>query len=281
MKRQTKLVNKVKHLLKKCNIPRFLHHFGPKMYETWQHVFALFIKQYCQLSYRRTTWVLRSLGHNVATKSTLQRYAAKLNLPFWQNMLNKTIGRIGKVGAIDGTGLDKTNASWHYIKRIERKLPKTGYKLSILSVKNKIISLRIRAKPAHDIKDVKYLLSKAKKLPSILVVDKAYDAEWLHKYCHNHLNIHSIAPPRKNSFRGYFRKKLRENFPNKLYNKRSMVESTFHALKQKFGASVSSKLIAPARSEMYCRAILHNIFLELFESWDRAGDSKTLLNFKF
>jgi hypothetical protein len=118
-------------------------------------------------------------------------------------------------------------------------------------------------------KDVRYLLDNAKKLPSILVMDKAYDAEWLHKYCHNHLNIYSIAPIRKNSFKGYFRNRLRKDFPDKLYNKRSMVESVFHAFKQKFGASVSSKKIGPARTEIYCRAILHNLFLEIFMSWDR------------
>ncbi|MCF7799211.1 hypothetical protein K9M74_04890, partial [Candidatus Woesearchaeota archaeon] len=37
----------------------------------------------------------------------------------------------------------------------------------------------------------------------------------------------------------------------------------FHAFKQKFGSSVSSRHIASARSEVYCKAILHNIFLLL------------------
>ena len=275
-KENNKLINKVKHLLKKCGVPRFLHHFGPKMYELWQHVFALFIKQYCQLSYRITTQLLRDLGFNIATKSTLQRYAAKLDLPFWQSILNKTIGRINKIGAIDGSGLERTNACWYYIKRIDGKPPKTGYKLSLLSSKNKIISLRLRSKPAHDMKDVKYLLNKTNKLPLTLVMDKSYDAEWLHKYCHNHLGIRSIAPPRKNSFRGYFRRRLRKKFPQRIYNKRSRIESTFHALKQKFGSSLSSKKISPARTEIYCRAILHNIFLELFKIWDRAVFKKDL-----
>jgi len=37
----------------------------------------------------------------------------------------------------------------------------------------------------------------------------------------------------------------------------------FHAFKQKYGASVSSRNIGPARTEVYCRAILHNIDLYL------------------
>ena len=77
MKKQNKLVNKIKHLLRKANAPRFLHKFGPKTYEFWQQIFALFVKQYCVLSYRRTTTFLRDIGFKVATKSTIQRYAAK------------------------------------------------------------------------------------------------------------------------------------------------------------------------------------------------------------
>jgi len=264
MKQKVKLVNKVKHLLNKCDVPRFLHHFGPKMYETWQHVFALFIKQYCQLSYRRTSSLLRSIGLKVATKSTLQRYAAKLNLPFWQSMFQQTISKVSKIVSIDGTGLERTKASEHYIHRIDAKRPFCkGYHLSIIvGEKSKILSLRIRQKYCHDIKDVKYLTKRLPKKPKIILMDKGYDSEKLHRYFALQ-NIRSIAPVKKNWAKGQLRKKLKDNFPQKLYNKRSRVESIFHALKQKFGSNMNSKLIAPARTEIYCRAILHNLFLRI------------------
>ena len=265
MKEENKLVNKVKRLLRKAEMPRFLHHFGPKMYELWQHVFALFFKTECRLSYRRTETLLKNLGFIVATKSTIQRYAAKLDLPFWQILLNKTTSSVLSLAAIDGTCLERTNASWHYIKRINGRPPRLGYKLSILSTRKKIICIRLRAKPAHDIKDVKYILSKAKLKPKTLLMDKGYDAEWLHKYCHRN-GINSIAPVRKGFSRGFHRKRLFAKFPQKLYNKRSsIVESMFHALKQKFGATISSKHIGPARTEVYCRAILHNVFLIILQ----------------
>ena len=147
-----------------------------------------------------------------------------------------------------------------YIKRIDAKPPRTGYKLSLLSSKNKVLSLKLRAKPAHDTKDVKYLLRRPKKLPNKLIMDKGYDAEWIHRYCNNKLGVQSVIPSRKNSYKGYFRKKLKKNWPQKLYNKRSRIESTFHALKKKYGSSINSKNIGPARTEVYCRAILHNVF---------------------
>jgi len=262
MSKQNKLVNKIKHLLKKCEVPPFLHRFGPKTYRLWQHIFALFVKAECQFSYRRTTDFLRNLGFKVATKSTLQRYSSKLNLSFWQKIFYKTISKISDIVSIDGTGLERTKASEHYIHRIDAKRPFCkGYHLSIIvGEDSKILNLRIRQKYSHDIKDVKYLTKRLLKKPKIILMDKGYDSEKLHRYFAMQ-NIWSIAPVKKNWAKGQLRKKLKDNFPQELYNKRSRVESIFHSLKQKYGASVNSKLIAPARTDIYCRVILHNLFL--------------------
>ncbi len=262
MKNKEHLIKIVKHLLKKINAPKRLHRFGPKTYMLWQHVFALFVKASCRLSYRRTNRFLSMLGFKVASKSTLQRYSVKIKLPFWKNILKTTITSQSKIVSIDGTGLEKTCASEHYIKRIDRELKfGKGFHFSIAVGENsQIQSLRLRSRYGHDIKDVKYLLRIMPNLPQILLLDKGYDAEWLHKYC-KFLGIYSVAPVRKNAKRGFYRLKLKRNFPKKLYHLRNRVESIFHAFKQKFGSSVSSKKIAPARSEIYCKAILHNIFL--------------------
>ena len=266
MKKKEGLINKIKHLLLKIKAPKRLHRFGPKIYELWQHVFSLFVKSKCCLSYRRTTTFLRDLGFNVATKSTLQRYAKKLKIGFWQKMFRQTISKISKIVCLDGTGLSKTKASDHYIHRIDGKRPFCKrYHLSILvGEDSKILNLRIRKKYCHDMKDVRYLLRKFKKKPKIVLMDKGYDSEELHRYFALQ-NIWSIAPVRKNWAKGQLRKKLKDNFPQELYNKRSRVESIFHALNQKYGSSISSIHISCARTEMYCRAILHNMFFTLIQ----------------
>ena len=241
------------------------------MYKLWQHVFALFVKSECQFSYRRTTEFLRNLGFSVATKSTLQRYSSKLGLPFWQKMFHATISKISDIVSIDGTGLERTKASEHYISRIDGKRPFCkGYHLSIIvGDDSKVLNLRIRKRYSHDIKDVKYLTKRLLKKPKIILMDKGYDSEKLHRYFAMQ-NIRSIAPVRKNWAKGQLRKELKDNFPQKLYNKRNRVESIFHALKQKFGSNIGSKLIAPARTEIYCRAILHNLFLRMIQVLGRA-----------
>ena len=260
-------VNKVKHLFKEIGAPRRLHRFGPKIYELWQHVFALFIKANCRLSYRRTTSFLKSLGFKVATKSTLQRYAAKLLLPFWQKLLRLSAPEITELVSLDGTSLERTRASNHYIHRIGReKSYYKGFHFSILVGENsKILSLRLRKNHGSDVKDVKSVFKDLKQKPKIAIMDKCYDAEWIHEFLENQ-EIHSIAPTRKNARKGFYRKKLKKSFPQQLYNKRSRVESIFHAFKQKYGSSVSSHKITSARSEVYCKAILHNLFLKIIST---------------
>jgi len=171
--------------------------------------------------------------------------------------------------AIDGTGLSKTNVSEHYISRIDRNA-ETGraYHFSIMSdISGKIVSLRLRKTYSHDSKDVGTLLRNSSKKPSIVLMDKGYDAEWIHEYFELR-GIRSISPVRVNAIRRFYRKKLKRNFPKKLYNKRSIIESVFHAFKQKYRSSISSKKIITARSEVYCKAILYNLFLFYVMSWD-------------
>ena len=263
---KTGLVQKVKHLLHKIEAPKYWHCFGPKLYELWQHVFALFVKAECQFSYRRTTKFLRNLGFKVATKSTLQRYSKKLLLPFWQKLFFQTISKVSKIVSADGTGLERTKASEHYIRRIDVKRPFCkGYHLSIIvGEDSKILNLRIRQKYCHDMKDIRYLTKRLSCKPKIILMDKGYDSEELHRYFASQ-NIWSIAPVKKNWARGQLRKKLKDNFPQKLYNKRSRVESVFHAFKQKYGNHINSKKITSARSEIYCKAILYNLFLMIIQ----------------
>lgn len=259
MEEEESLIKKVKHLLKEANAPKRLHRFGPKMYDLWHHVFALFVRTYCQLSYRRTTKFLKLLGFKCPTKSTIQRYADKLRLPFWQSILQKTIAPI-ELLSIDGSGFERTTASMHYCRRIDSMKPYAkGFHVSIaVNEKGNINGIRIRSKPAHDVKDVKFLLRNLKSTPKFGLLDKGYDAEWIHAALHKRGIIPQI-PRRKNARRGFFRKRML--FDKNIYSQRNIVESTFHAIKQKFGASVSSKLITSARSDMYCRAILHNLFV--------------------
>lgn len=264
MKREVKLVNKVKRLLRRLKCPRWLHHFGPKKYEFYEHICALLIRHYCKLSYRRTVKLFDLLGFICPSKSALQFTADKIRTNLWNKMLGITSGIKHHIIAIDSTGLSRTNPSYHYLKRIDGKWPKIPVKLSVAfdTKTKKFCAVKIRVLPAHDIKDVKSLLKNIK--TKILVADKAYDANWLHKYCIER-NIEAHIPIRdygKKIKHNHFscRRKAAKHFRLRTYHRREIIESGNHSHKAKFGSSVNSKKSTTIRSDLYGRLLCHNLF---------------------
>jgi len=263
MKKENKLINKVKRLLRKLGTPRWLHHFGPKTYEFIEHFYALLIRAYCRLSYRRTKYFLDLLGIKCPSKSALQYTAKKLNANFWQKLLQATCSQSYLV-AIDATGFSRENPSYYYLKRIDGKMPKVPVKLSAAfdTRKKKFCAAKVRVMPAHDIKDAKALLLHCR--PKVLVADKAYDARWIHELCRK-LGIKPYIPVRNWGTPRFWnmglRMKSKKWFRERIYHRREMVESGFGSLKRKFGASVGSKSVRTIRTEIFCRLVCHNIFL--------------------
>jgi transposase len=265
MEKKIKLINKVKRLLKRLGCPRWLHHFGPKKYEFWQHIVALFVKQECKLGYRRVSRLLDYLGFDVPTYSALAKMVKRIPLTLWQNILKLTASFKTYIVSIDGTGMSRPLPSPYYYKRIDKPYPvEIPLKLSMAidTRTKKILALRIRAKPRHDIKDAKYLIKRLTSKPNKLVADKGYDADWLRKLC-NKQRIISNIPKRSFSKDTHYRKTATKRaiklFNKKTYGRREMSESVFSSFKRRFGPSLSSVKISAQRAEAYCRAIAYNI----------------------
>ena len=187
MKKKNKLINKVKCLIRKAGFPRWLHRYGPKKYEFFHHAVAYIIKQECKLGYRRVTKLLRLLGLKCPCPSALWTSFNKVPLYIWQKLLQATTGSKVYLVALDGTGMSRPLPSPYYYKRIDKPYPvEIPLKLSIAidTRTKKILSLRLRAKKTHDIKDAKYLIKSLSSKPKFIVADKEYDAEWLHRFCY-------------------------------------------------------------------------------------------------
>ena len=180
MKKEEKLVNKIKRLLRRLKVPRYLHRFGPKTYEFYEHLQALLIKVFCKLSYRRIKQLLDSLGIRCPSKSALHYTTHRISSALWQKMLELTSGGMHYLIALDSTGFSRINPSYYYLRRINGAMPKIPVKLSCTfdTRKKKFCAAKIRVLPAHDIKDAESLIKKSK--PEIVVADKGYDVfvEW-------------------------------------------------------------------------------------------------------
>ena len=165
MKNELKLVKKVKHLIKKAGLPRWLHHYGPKKYEFLHHAIAYLFKQECKLGYRRVVRLLRGLGFKCPYPSALWTSFNKISLPLWQRLLAATSGSRVNIVALDAFGWSRPVSSPYYYKRIDKPYPvdiPLKFSLAINTSTKKILALRLRSKKAHDIRDFNYLI---KRLP--------------------------------------------------------------------------------------------------------------------
>lgn len=259
--KEVKLLKKLNDLLRQINCPRFLHHFEPKKYKFMQHAVALLLKEVLQLSFRRVSNILLMLGIKVPTYSALCKSRKRIPFWIWNALLKQTAGISSGEIAIDGTGFSRTNPSFHYLNRIDGKSPRGYAKLSALfDIPNrKFTDLKIRSKPHHDMMDALPLLKKNKDI-KIFYGDSAYDAESLHEYCY-WKKIQTMIKPKKNAKRGWARKKQMKNYSDERYHQRSLIESGFGSLKRKYGGYVSAKKSRGIKTEIYCKAIAHNMSL--------------------
>ncbi|MBU2104901.1 MAG: IS5 family transposase [Nanoarchaeota archaeon] len=261
MKKEVKLKIKIKRLLQKLKLPEFLHHFGPKKFKLEDHVSGLLVMQICNSSLRRTELILNLFGAKAPNYSTLCKVRKRIPIKLWQKLLKLTAGLSSGKVAIDGTGISKTNPSFHYLKRIDGANPRGYTKLSALfDLKTKkFLMMRIRTTPRHDMQDVKYLLKRVSVVKGFYG-DSGYDAEWLHEMCYWN-GIQTYIPPRQNVRIRKFRKNQMKHWDKKEYNLRSNIESGFSAIKRKYGGSVRAKKIEGIRAEILLRGIAHNLKL--------------------
>jgi len=264
MKKEERLNRKIKRLFRQAGHPRYWHRMGPKKFETWLLCLGLIIKQVYQLSYRRAMRFLDEFYEINIHWTTLQKAAKRLPRSLWQSLLGATI-EVDSIplAAIDGTGFSRSGPSHYFLKRIDRDDPigRPVQAITMIDVdQRKFVSGVFFAKPYHEAQRVPALHMQSSVVPDIVLMDKGFDAEWLHRWLNEHGSF-AVVPVRKNCRRGKFRKVMRDCMDWCLYWQRNIVESLFSALKRLFGVSLKSRKMPMQNAELFCRLIAYNIGL--------------------
>mgnify|MGYP001561409637 FL=1 len=260
-KKEVKLVNKVKRLVRRLGFPRFLNKYGPKKYELYVYLACLLIRSYSNLSYRRTVNILNLLDFRCPSKSSLQNMMKRIPSYLWNKALEVTSGSNHYIIAIDSTGLSRTNPSYYYLRRIDGKLPRKHIKLSSSydTRRKKFCNGKVRIIPRHDIKDIKYLIRNVN--TKIIVADKGYDSEDVHEYCYLN-NIEAHIPLRNYGKRRHknlgYRIRASKLFRNRTYHRRELIECGFSSIKRKYGGCIRSKISKTIKADVLSRLLCHN-----------------------
>jgi len=120
MKKENKLLIKIKRLLDSIGCPKFLHRVGPKKYQLKHHVLALITTEAFHLSLRRVENLLEMFGVKVPTFFASCKQRKKRLSWIWQNMMRITAWLKYESVVIDATGFSRINPSYHFIKRVDR-----------------------------------------------------------------------------------------------------------------------------------------------------------------
>jgi len=104
-----------------------------------------------------------------------------------------------------------------------------------------------------------------------LLGDAGYESEGAHRFCREELNILSIFPTtdrgrrrhdgKPNNLTGYYRRQLRENFPNETYGQRWQIETDFSMLKRLLGSAVRSRRRYAIDREILLRVMTINLMI--------------------
>jgi len=237
------------------------HHYAGDWGSIGKLALGLLIKEVFRLSYRRTMKFLEEFYNIKMHWTTLQKCRKKLPLAIWQTMLSFTIDAPIAVGAIDGTSMQRSNPSEHYLKRIDRETSTSipiYLNAMIDVVQRKFVAIRHHAKKSGEVTDVRYLVEQSEKEIELLLMDKLYDSEKLHRYLREH-GIFSVVPVKKNWAKGQHRKQLKDCFDYGLYWQRNLIECLFSALKRLFGNHLRGLTARTQRAEIYMRLIAYNL----------------------
>tara|TARA_B100001971_G_C18118582_1_gene498165 strand:- start:45 stop:788 length:744 start_codon:yes stop_codon:yes gene_type:complete len=201
----------------------------------------------------------------LVSKSTLHRWIKKFNMVDLRIFLNQTISLSKpKLMAIDATGFDSWQRSRHYERRLKQfgvndyKMPFAKVDLLVDTSTKLIHDFVLRTKPRHDVLGAKTMINRLKHRGVLILADKGYDSELLHKLAFEKGNL-LYAPVRDFKVKkpkGKHRKRCANGNP--LYSMRNIVESINFSLKSRF-RGLRNRIPYMKKREFAWKVITYNL----------------------
>lgn len=244
--------------LARRHLSDYAHRFAPKKFTQPQLFACLILKAYLGCTYRRCEEFLtlmpavrEAIGlEEVPRFTTLQAFADR---PGTMALIDGVLASIGRAvskaqpqqAALDGTGLEVTSASAHFVSRAGRTRTKfVKLMLGVLCASVIPVSLVVDWGPSHDMKQAWTLREKLKATctPTMLWGDGAFDSERWHQANWEGWGVKSYAPTTVRRADGQVHGLYRPVFTRRPagYGQRWMCESVNSAIKRLSGSTLRS-----------------------------------------
>jgi len=296
-RRETKLIKFVKReirILKRARTPFRNSKYANHIYNNYVHLILLSLRALSGMSYQCfIEWIenfdqllivlrMRQFPHFI----TLQKFSARIPRRYLDILIaisSKGPEIRALITGIDSTGFSLTNASFHYVMVLDRKIRhgKRGRPRTRRRVRRylkatfvgetriqKVLAVKIRRGPDHDGKDFipayrKLAMLDDRKIKRI-VGDKGYDDEKNHRYSREILGAYSIIPQRENRSADYrttgiYRREMRAGYSEDDYHQRCKMETINSVIKRVMGSEIRSRLCKCQNRELLIRVFAYNI----------------------
>jgi IS5 family transposase len=247
---------------------------GDGGYADWVIVSIHGLKTYLDHPYRRLLDVLyempricRILGlepSELPDFTTVCSRMQDLKMPVWREVLRLSaqLHETGEIQAIDATGMDRIAASQHYAKRTNYTFRAVKTTALIDCDTGAILDIHCSMKQPHDSQIAWQVLTRILDKLNILTADKGYDWELLRR----RLRSEGVIPVIKHREFGWHGVANNVLLDDTTYHQRSNIESTFFALRRKYGQIVHARTWFGQFRELVLKCAVRNVELTLSAS---------------
>ena len=247
---------------------------GENGYADWVIVAIHGLREYLDHTYRRLLDVLHEMHGIVAQLdlavaelpdfTTVCTRKQDLEMRIWRVLLRLSaeLHNLGDVQAIDATGMDRIAASQHYAKRTNYTFE--AVKTTLLSdcKTGAILDIHCSMKQPHDSKIGWQMVKRNLDKLNILTADKGYDW-WLLRQRLRAEGVKPVIKHREFGWHGIANNLLQDDT---IYHQRSNAESTFFALRRKYGEIVRARTWFGQFRELVLKCAVRNIELSVSHS---------------
>lgn len=292
-----KYAKRIIELCKRAGIKKYNSRFSNKLYDNYQHITLLTIRQYEQKGYERfikdlpdKSYLIEFLKLEILPHFTaLHKFAKRIKQTVLELVLAMALARTGIkkiVGGVDGTGNKPNRASFYYVYRLEYFARKNKKKKRGRPKKKRKIRRFIKTFPFVELRkqipiavlfsrrsgnEAPYFKPVAKKAMKCgkpfkeIPLDMGYDAEYVHEFIREEMSALSIIPARNENVpvwrtQGRYRKQMKRGYSKKKYHQRSKNETVNYVVKQLMGDMVYALDWRMQNKELLFRYIMYAVY---------------------
>jgi len=274
MKKQNfykKLILRIKSAVKASRIPRSFSKKNNNVFSNEQHIIIQVLMQFECKRFRDMPRFLELIAielnlERIPHFSTINKFSLRVKPVYIEDLITNLVkSHKNRIVAIDGTGFSLIKRSI-YFGTVVGEIKRFIQYVAAADIETKLITaISLKRKKRNENIAVPQLMRKTSKSGKVSTYlgDRLYDSERNHELAEKY-KARFIAPLKRAEVpihrrKGINRKKLAKDFPQKLYNKRSIIEGIFSVIKRKFGQMIYSKKYKTQKNEILFRTVAYNI----------------------